>query len=71
MLPKISALREEASRRGLDTIIQGDGGISERTIAQASAAGANCFVAGSAIFRADDVKEAIAGLRELTMNNEQ
>ncbi|MCL1953070.1 MAG: hypothetical protein FWF60_09620, partial [Oscillospiraceae bacterium] len=76
MLPKTTALREEITRRGAhrdahDMIIQVDGGISESTIGQAAKAGANCFVAGSAIFQAEDVQEAIARLRELTMNNEQ
>ncbi|MDR2687204.1 MAG: ribulose-phosphate 3-epimerase [Oscillospiraceae bacterium] len=71
MLPKVSALRGEAARRGLDTIIQVDGGISGKTIGRASAAGADCFVAGSAVFHSEDAKVAIAGLRELTMNNEQ
>jgi len=62
-LPKISALRKEISRRRLDLIIQVDGGISERTIGQAGAAGADCFAAGSAVFGAADAKKAIAGLR--------
>jgi len=63
MLPKVSALREETARRGLDMIIQADGGINEKTILSAAKAGANCFVAGSAVFGAEDAKEAIAALR--------
>jgi len=63
MLPKIEALREEITRRGLSVIIQVDGGINELTIAKAARAGADVFVAGSAIFNADDAKEAIAKLR--------
>jgi len=62
-LPKVSALREEITRRGLDVLIQVDGGITEVTIGQAARAGADCFVAGSAVFGAKDAKEAIAGLR--------
>jgi len=63
MLPKIRALREEIDRRGLDVIIQADGGINEATIARAAAAGANCFVAGSAIFHSADTTQAIKALR--------
>ena len=63
MLPKVRALREEITRRGLDVIVQVDGGISERTVAQAAAAGADCFVAGSAVFNAGDAAQAITNLR--------
>jgi len=63
MLPKIRALREEINRRNLNTRIQVDGGISEATIAQAHAAGADCFVAGSAVFGSVDAAKAIASLR--------
>ena len=63
MLPKVSALREEANRRGINMTIQVDGGISESTIGPAARAGADCFVAGSAILNADDAKEAIEKLR--------
>ena len=63
MLPKVRALRDEITRRGLTTHIQVDGGISEATIAQAHAAGANCFVAGSAVFGSSDAAKAIADLR--------
>ena len=71
MLPKVSALREEITRRAAhqdapDIIIQVDGGISESTIGQAARAGANCFVAGSAVFNAGDAKAAIQALRLAT-----
>jgi len=68
MLKKVSALREEITRRGLKRIIQVDGGIDERTIAGAAKAGANCFAAGSAVFGSGDAKEAIAGLRRSASN---
>jgi len=68
MLPKIKALRNEITRRGLSTIIQVDGGINESTIAEAAKAGADCFVAGSAVFGAQDMKQAIAGLRRAASN---
>ena len=63
MLVKIKALREEVSRRGLRIKIQADGGINESTIALAARAGADVFVAGSAVFGTQDAKEAIAGLK--------
>jgi len=68
MLPKISALREEITRRGLNMIIQVDGGINESTIGDAAKAGANCFVAGSTIFGSNDAKEAIGRLRAMASN---
>jgi len=72
MLAKVSALRnalqnagrEKFARRDLDIVIQVDGGISESTIGLAARAGADCFVAGSAVFNAGDAKKAIAKLRQ-------
>ncbi|MDD6021054.1 MAG: ribulose-phosphate 3-epimerase [Oscillospiraceae bacterium] len=63
MMPKITKLREECSKRGLDILIQVDGGISLKTIAEAAKAGANVFVAGSAVFGAESPKDMIAELR--------
>ncbi|MEE9385793.1 MAG: ribulose-phosphate 3-epimerase [Nannocystaceae bacterium] len=54
MRPKIECLREEIDRRGLDTLIQVDGGISADTIGDTARAGADCFVAGSAVFHHRD-----------------
>ena len=65
MMPKVRALRDEITRRGLDIDIQVDGGISDKTIAVAAGAGANVFVAGSAVFAAPDSKAMIAKLRQL------
>ena len=62
-LPKISALRERAARLGLDLDIQVDGGISRENIARCAAAGANVFVAGSALFGQGDYAAAVEGLR--------
>ncbi|GEK86025.1 ribulose-phosphate 3-epimerase [Microbacterium aerolatum] len=63
-MPKLSALVAEARRRGSNAWFQVDGGISDATIAQAAAAGADTFVAGSAVYGADSIEAAIAGLRE-------
>ncbi|MBR5773457.1 MAG: ribulose-phosphate 3-epimerase [Clostridia bacterium] len=65
MMPKVRALREEITRRGLDIDIQVDGGISDKTIATAAANGANVFVAGSALFGAPDSREMMATLKKL------
>jgi ribulose-phosphate 3-epimerase len=69
MLVKVSAARAEISRLGLPTSIQVDGGIDERTIVQAAQAGANCFVAGNAIFAKTDRISEIEKLRNLAHNN--
>jgi ribulose-phosphate 3-epimerase len=63
-MPKLRALHDEARRRGSDVWLQVDGGISEATIAQAARAGADTFVAGSAVYGADDIEAAVIGLRE-------
>jgi ribulose-phosphate 3-epimerase len=62
-MPKLKRLADEARRRGSAVWLQVDGGISESTIAQAAEAGADTFVAGSAVFGAGDPDAAIAGLR--------
>jgi ribulose-phosphate 3-epimerase len=62
-MPKLRRLADEARRRGSSVWLQVDGGIGESTIAQAAEAGADTFVAGSAVFGADDPANAIAGLR--------
>ncbi|KRA23487.1 ribulose phosphate epimerase [Microbacterium sp. Root61] len=62
-MPKLALLSAEARRRGSAVWLQVDGGISESTIAQAAEAGADTFVAGSAVFGAHDPDAAIAALR--------
>ena len=64
-MDKIKTLRREIERRGLDIDIQVDGGINEKTVETAASAGANVFVAGSAVFGAEDAAKAISDLREL------
>jgi len=62
-LPKVQTLRAWIRERGLDVTLEVDGGITEDTIASAARAGANAFVAGTAIFGASDYRAAIAKLR--------
>lgn len=59
MMPKVRAIKSEIDRRNLDIDIQVDGGINEKTIVAAAENGANVFVSGNALFRADDTKKAI------------
>ncbi len=64
VLGKVELARKWVDDHGLTTDIQIDGGITPETAPSAHAAGANVFVAGSAIFRRDDPVAAIAALRE-------
>lgn len=64
-MEKVKALRAEIQRRGLSVDIQVDGGINEKTVETAAAAGANVLVAGSAVFGAADGTKAITDLRDL------
>ena len=63
-LAKIETIRGWIRDRGLTVALEVDGGITEDTIASAARAGANAFVAGTAIFGAPDYREAIAALRQ-------
>jgi ribulose-phosphate 3-epimerase len=64
VIPKIENLREIIEKRGLDIELQVDGGIGPKTIGPVSSAGANVFVAGSAIFHSDNYAETIRLMRE-------
>ncbi|MFC7877083.1 ribulose-phosphate 3-epimerase [Isoptericola sp. NPDC057391] len=64
-LPKIRRARQAVGESGLDVWIQVDGGVSRDTIERAADAGANVFVAGSAVYGADDVPAEIEALRGL------
>jgi ribulose-phosphate 3-epimerase len=64
MLPKIETIRGWIERRGLRIDLEVDGGITQANIGRAASAGANVFVAGTAVFGEDDRKLAIEGLRK-------
>lgn len=64
MVDKVRALRAEIDRRGLDVLIQIDGGIDADTIGECAAAGCDVFVAGSAVYGAPDPDAMIGTLRE-------
>lgn len=62
-LDKIRQLRVRINELGLNTRIEVDGGVKTNNIAEVAAAGADMFVAGTAIFGADDYKVAIDEMR--------
>ncbi len=63
-LGKIRQLRQRIDALGLKVEIEVDGGISEKTIADVAEAGANIFVAGSAIYGSNNYQQTIATLRK-------
>jgi ribulose-phosphate 3-epimerase len=63
MLPKVRRLRDWIDERGLSVSLEVDGGIAPGTIGVAARAGADVFVAGTAVFGAKDYSAAIAALR--------
>jgi ribulose-phosphate 3-epimerase len=64
-LEKIRRLRRMIGDRGLSTRIEVDGGIKENNIAEVATAGADVFVAGSAIFGQKDYRQVIARFKEI------
>ncbi len=65
MMYKVKAIKEEAKKRGLELLIQVDGGIATDTIKEASDAGVDICVAGTAVFKPEDAKKAIDELKVL------
>ncbi len=63
-LEKIRRLHRRITDAGLNVQIEVDGGIKEENIAEASRAGADIFVAGSAIFQRPDYGAAIAAMKK-------
>ena len=64
-LEKIRDLKKFIQSSGLPVLIQVDGGVNKGTIKDVSLAGADVFVAGSAVFGSDDYKETIRTFRSL------
>jgi ribulose-phosphate 3-epimerase len=67
-VPKIRRTRALLDKHGLDLWIQIDGGVSADTIEQCAEAGADVFVAGSAVYAADDPNAMVEKLRTLAQN---
>jgi ribulose-phosphate 3-epimerase len=64
-LPKIRKARELVTKSGLDVWVQVDGGVSVETIERGAEAGADVFVAGSAVYGAENAAATVDELREL------
>jgi ribulose-phosphate 3-epimerase len=64
-LPKIHSLRAMLDRRGCEAELEVDGGVKISNIAQVSHAGADVFVAGSAVFGSQDYGATIAEMKRL------
>ena len=64
VLPKIHQLREMLDQRGLRVQLEVDGGINMETVRDVVEAGAEVLVAGSAIFQAPSIPQAVRLLRD-------
>lgn len=64
-LTKLSVARRKIDSEKLDIWLQVDGGITEQNIQRVAELGADTFVAGSAVFKADDRNKQINALRDL------
>jgi ribulose-phosphate 3-epimerase len=62
-MPKLQQVRDAVDAAGVDVWLQVDGGIDLSTIAVARDAGADTFVAGSAVYGADDPDLRVSALR--------
>ena len=62
-MPKVREVREAVQRHGGEVWVQVDGGVSADTIEQCADAGADVFVAGSAVYGAEDAAAAVEALR--------
>jgi ribulose-phosphate 3-epimerase len=64
VLDKVRRARELVDSGELRVVVEIDGGINDETIERAAQAGVDCFVAGSAVYGAQDPAKAVAALRE-------
>ena len=69
MMPKVARTRELVAALGKEIWVQVDGGVSADTIAQCAEAGADTFVAGSAVYSAEDPDAVVRALRELALSH--
>jgi len=65
---KISQAKKELDQLNLKVLLQVDGGVSKETIQIARNAGANCFVAGNAVFKSENPNQMLQELRRLAIN---
>ena len=65
MMNKVNTVRKFINETNLDLLVQVDGGINRQTIITAAEAGANVFVAGSAVYKAEDAYNEVEMLRKI------
>ena len=68
VMPKVRLVRDALIARGLTVDVEVDGGIDESTVVEAARAGANVFVAGSAVFGQDRPVDAVGSIRAAAMD---
>ncbi|CAM3042891.1 MULTISPECIES: ribulose-phosphate 3-epimerase [Williamsia] len=71
VLDKVRRIRKLVDSGELRVLVEIDGGINADTIEQAAAAGVDCFVAGSAVYGADDPAQAVESLRAQALSARQ
>ena len=64
-LEKLSVLRKEITKRGLDIMLEVDGGINAETAPLAVNAGADVLVAGNYVFSAENMKATVEAIKKL------
>lgn len=69
-LPKIQQAEAWRRERGLNYRIQVDGGINNQTVAECARAGADTFVAGTSLFGAHSLKNAVKKMRSVACDND-
>ena len=69
-MPKVAQVREAVRRHGGEIWVQVDGGVSAQTIEECAEAGADVFVAGSAVYGAEDAAAAVDELRTLAASHQ-
>lgn len=69
MMGKVHRARKAISAANLQVALQVDGGINRETITKAAEAGADVFVAGSAVYKADDAFNEVEQLRQIANNH--
>jgi ribulose-phosphate 3-epimerase len=67
VLPKVHRARQLISAYGGEVWLQVDGGVTEETIGRCAEAGADMFVAGTAVYGSDDPAAAVKALREIAL----
>ena len=69
MMAKVRRTREAISAANLQVSVQVDGGITRETISVAAEAGADVFVAGSAVYKAEDAYAEVEELRRIAQSH--